>query len=709
MTLLKYIIAGEILAGLILFNQRFFQDYILAILLVFAYLVTLAWGWGRALQIREIFWQLIHGVPLALSILIILGSLTYYFYRIDDWVVGIFLIVLPVSIGFGNKLMKNQSIEATPTAAAARLGPKGWLSLLIFGALTGQCFRLLLIASSSSALRSPFQTLNPDFFLYYFLAALSLLTLIKISTAKDIRFSKIAVFASIIFFFLSFAVALIIYQVGFGFDPFIHQATEKLIFEQGQVTPKPVYYLGQYFLVVFLSKISLWPIGIIDSHLVPLLAAMLIPALLFFSLKNWNSKETIKLSLLTPLFLILPFSNFTLTAPQGLANLFLLITLINSINNQYPWWGLLFSALASLLIHPLAGIPAIVFVLILWASRWSARGGLAHKIVWLELLAITSFVLPLVFMLQSLISKDLAPTFGAAGLTGLRQALAWLKPNFQRQFDWVYDIGYFWNQNLYLLLTLLAVIGIVLTIKSQNWQKLKPYFWTFVILIINYIFLSNWVNFEFLIEYERANYAQRILEISFYFLLPFVFVFYRQTFEKRESAPAQVSYVPSTPKKVFGLLFFSFLILNSLYFSYPRHNQVETGHNISTSSSDVRAVQWIESVAQADYLVLANQSVSAAALKELGFKKYYPTEQGEIFFYPIPTGGPLYQFYLSMVYDRPSREIVHQAADLVGVKEGYFIINQYWFGYERIVETAKAESDDWWPIDNSIHVFQYKF
>ena len=56
---------------------------------------------------------------------------------------------------------------------------------------------------------------------------------------------------------LTFSVANIIFPLGFGFDPFIHQATEKHILDFGFILPKKLYYIGQYVLVGFLSKISI--------------------------------------------------------------------------------------------------------------------------------------------------------------------------------------------------------------------------------------------------------------------------------------------------------------------------------------------------------------------------------------------------------------------------------------------------------------------
>ena len=57
-------------------------------------------------------------------------------------------------------------------------------------------------------------------------------------------------------YLLSFSVAAIVYKIGYGFDPFIHQATMELIDKKGVVTPKPFYYLGEYGLIVIFHKLT---------------------------------------------------------------------------------------------------------------------------------------------------------------------------------------------------------------------------------------------------------------------------------------------------------------------------------------------------------------------------------------------------------------------------------------------------------------------
>ncbi len=116
----------------------------------------------------------------------------------------------------------------------------------------------------------------------------------------------------------------------------------------------------------------------------------------------------------------------------------------------------------------------------------------------------------------------------------------------------------------------------------------------------------------------------------------------------------------------------------------------------------------VDSEARAPYIALANQQVSAAALKAFGFDHYYRTSAGELYFYPIPTGSPLYQYYLEMVYKNPGRASMISAMDLAGVEAGYLIVNKYWYQSGRVINEAKLAADKWWTINNEVYIFKYE-
>jgi hypothetical protein len=154
-------------------------------------------------------------------------------------------------------------------------------------------------------------------------------------------------------------------------------------------------------------------------------------------------------------------------------------------------------------------------------------------------------------------------------------------------------------------------------------------------------------------------------------------------------------------------VFLSLLISAALYITYPRYDNYFNSHGYAVSAADLGAVSWINENAKADYIVLANQQVSAAALSRYGFKKYYGGDQ--LFYYPIPTSSPLYQYYLDMVYKKPSRDTMLAAMDLAGVNEGYFVLNRYWWAFTKILDEAKLRADSWQAInDGEVFVFKYE-
>ena len=146
--------------------------------------------------------------------------------------------------------------------------------------------------------------------------------------------------------------------------------------------------------------------------------------------------------------------------------------------------------------------------------------------------------------------------------------------------------------------------------------------------------------------------------------------------------------------------------------AYPRDDAYERGHGLNVSQSDINAVYAIDREADGrPYAVLANQSVSAAAIRQLGFEHYY----GEMFFYPIPTGGELYQFFLEINL-KPDKKIAQDALNLIAERCPdceqpqilFYVVNDYWWQAERLVETGKSTADDWFSLDRGrIHVFKY--
>ncbi|EKD33528.1 MAG: hypothetical protein ACD_76C00008G0001, partial [uncultured bacterium] len=312
--------------------------------------------------------------------------------------------------------------------------------------------------------------------------------------------------------------------------------------------------------------------------------------------------------------------------------------------------------------------------------------------------ALGSFALPALFALQARLG-GLDLNFDA--VSAIRRATVAIIPKvfFGTQFNPILDFVYGFGWNSSLIYSALAVCGVavILRNKIQNYALIPATF--ALMLIVNYIFLSSTINFSFLIDYERTNYADRALQIAIIFVVPYIGISLAYAREKLENRPKIISFAL--------VVFVSLIVSANTRLAYPRHDQYAISRGFNVSQSDIAAVKYIDSIAEKigkPYIVLANQSVSAAAVRELGFKKYY----GNIFYYPIPTGGALYEQYLKMVNELPLRETAREAMNIVGADKAYFVVNDYWWQSGKIIENAKIEADEWISLENGrIFVFTY--
>ncbi|MFH1427650.1 MAG: hypothetical protein ABIG60_03945 [Patescibacteria group bacterium] len=711
---------------------------------------------------------------LIISLLAFYGAGVYRLYQLNY--AGIFLTVIFSAITFillkkGKKgnLSSREQCHCEGDPPAGRAGARGnpvkinnalslrdcfaplamtalYISLLIYN------FLILFQSSTITSIISPWQVVPWYFFITFTTSTLLLVIIILKTKLPNFIYFLLLTFH----FLLTFSIALIVYTLGYGFDPFIHQATEKFIATQGFVDPKPFYYLGQYALVTIIHKLFFIPIVWIDKLLVPLASAIFLPPVLFHAIKSFGIKT--KQCLVSTLFiLIFPFSIFIITTPQNLAYLFLILIIPLSLHEQSnvplslkEQSSALFLqvplALATLAIHPIAGIPAILFVAMFFFCHCEIEGrGNPAKIATLPfftrlprffqslaitriiiafLAFITAIALPLAFYLNNKTSSIINSTAisDVPAFWQLPQLFLSNTGNIWLNFSYLYGFNIFW------IILIFISAGAILSLRVERSNparfdarqvKNAPYFLMSSALLISYA-LVKLINFSYLIDYEQSNFADRILIIVAIFALPFILIALTTLVNKILEQNKIIRY------SLF--LFFTLLITTSFYHSYPRWDDYNNSRSYATSKSDVKAVQWIEQNSPDDnFIVLANQQVSAAALKEFGFKKYYsissPLYQGgdqgggKLFYYPIPTGEKLYQYYLDMVYQRENppqadaskraKETALEAADLVGVNTVYFVLNDYWFAFDKILAEAKFEADDMKNIDNQVYIFKY--
>lgn len=629
-----------------------------------------------------------------ISATIIASAGIYFLYALNLASVCLVIIsVIACFLALKTRLFPSQALVENISNIKEKKSADFWLKsgvVIVYFLLFSAGMYLLYSSQSDRALISPWQLVPKLFFVVYIINSLLLAYILYAR-----RFSATSkLFYISTHYFLSFSVAAIVYKIGYGFDPFIHQATMELIDKKGVVYPKPFYYLGEYGLIVVIHKLSGLSIYLLNKFLVPVLAAIFLP-LSIYRLTTNNLKVASRI--LTPLFLlVLSFSPFIATTPQNLSYLFLILTITYGVSRKSTLWTLIL-ALATLAIHPLTGIPAVAWYLILLITRNKNKieprlRVLLKSGLWFAsalILPITLFISggsdlkKITWNLQFIAEpiKNLFVTLSTAG-----------QENFLLNF--IYFFSY--NYNLWLIL----IIAGSLYIFSHHIDR--PEFKSIIFinsaLAVAFI-LSSQILFTDLINYEQANFAGRLLVLITIFFLPIIISALQHLISRvlEQSLGIKIIWL------LFGLLF----IGTSLYFSYPRFDKYFNSRGYSTSANDLKAVRAINEGASENYVVLANQQVSVAALKELGFDHYYKTAQGLLYFYPIPTGGNLYQYYLDMVYKNPSRETMAKARELAGVNESYLVVNKYWFQSARVINAAKLSADSWQEINNEVYIFKY--
>ena len=639
---------------------------------------------------------------LIIGLLSFWGAAVYYFYRLNN--LGIILsAVLAAGVFIIIKYLRqrhnNREFRLVPPAVIKKkfsleIDIKQLSLIVVYLALAAWAFFLLISHSTEAALASPWQALPPYFFAVYFFSTLALFAYFEVN-------GNFALLLVALHFFLSFSIGLFVFRLGFGFDPFIHAAALEVIDKTGQVLPKTPYYLGEYSLIMVFHKVFFIPLLWLNRFLVPLLASLALPYAVNRALGNWfHDSKKIFYTIAT--LLILPAGIFIITTPQNLAFIFFLLAVLYGLNIKEPAdlsFIYVFS-LAALVCQPIAGIPALLFSLIL-TVRQSGIKTIRNSLYRL-LYLISAASLPLVFYYLEKSSSNAA----AAG--SVWPQIFSLPPSlFPNSENMILNWLYFFAFNLKFIIILLVLAGVIIAYKHRQHCRV---FWFYlamsICLFISYL-LASLLPFQYLINYERANFADRILLESALFLLPFLLLVFYGFYIRLEKTNRII--------KLAVVVFAALLITASLYLSYPRFDNYYNSHSFSTGRPDIDAARWIHNDASStDYIVLANQQVSAAALHEFGFMKYYQPRsairdpRSAIFYYPIPTGGELYQYYLDMVYDSPSRATMEKAMALAGVNTGYFVLNKYWWAFPKILAEAKLTADSWQEIDNGdVYVFKY--
>ncbi len=648
--------------------------------------------------------RLLFGLLGALALLSTAGTAVYYAYKLDTVGLSWLFVTLPWLLfavsPFGSGA-RNRA--AAPSLTVEKTSPEDSLSgvlLIIAVAADVAALRWLVGARTGEAIRTPWEVVSPVFFLWIALATFCLIGL-----AYRRRYPHLTLAAASLHLFTLLAPAILVYAVGYGFDPFVHQAAEKLVFATGQITPKTPYYIGQYALVTSLAHLFHLPVLWVDRLLLPLMTALFLPASAAWLLRRgYGVPRPIALIASFGVF-FLPIAMFISTTPQGLADLFFLLTMLLGAAwlhaHRPPLGYVLILAAAATATHPLAGIPALMAVALLMTAKLRHDGVTAGRIVkaavFAVMIAAAALAIPFTFSVREGSGAKPIMTALQKPIPELLTGIPFEKPAVMTRYRPLLDFAEFVARNHDFFLFILAAAGAWLLLRRKGYRRSALAAGGLsVALLISVAILRSGFTFKDVIGYEQANYAERLYDTALLSLAPLALAGMAWWWRLLAKAEPGV--------RVFHTLLIAGIVAALAYAAFPRLDDYRYSRGYSASIHDVHAVEWINAHGISPYVVLANQSVSAAALQSFGFRTYY----GSQFYYSIPTGAPLYQSYLSMVYQGASRETMERAMRQVNVPTAFFVIDSYWTDAPKIIAQAKKTADDWQEIDGGkVYIFRY--
>lgn len=570
------------------------------------------------------------------------GAALFYVWHFDPWVVLVIAVVLSAGIIIREHSLQKDGAATTVSQPASWILPALHLAALIMLAWGAWASR------TDAALFSPFEVLSAWWLPLYAVASFILVRIFM-------RGERIGAVSLSLHLALSVAVTAIVYRTGYGFDPFIHEATERLLAATGTISPKPPYYVGLYSLVLVAREILRIDIAALNVWLTPLLAAALIPAYAAAALPREKRIGALAL-------LIIPYGIFISATPQAMANIFLILLIWYALRRERSPIMLWLLAAAAAACHPLAGIPALLYAAL---EQWSG----AHRAVRVILIAAAFGALPLALaaanalgILHISLTFDIHSLFAAAGGTTDTFPLAML-----------YAAA---KMTPYIVVALAAVS----LFAADRRSRYLPHLVLAGAMASNGLLMSTVLRIGSVAAAESAVYGRRLFVIAAYFLLPLIAAGIARISERAQERGKTSSTAAA--------LCTSLLVVSTFYGSYPRLDDVGDSRFVSASGADLAAVTSIESWESGPYLVLANQMTSAVALRELGFSRQLPAVPGQ-FIYPIPTGSEFYTFYDRMVTIRADKKTMNDAMAYAGVSTGYFVLPHYWERYEIIAAQAK--------------------
>ncbi len=694
----QHIISQIVLLALIIVNHYWFHNQIIGLIFGLIYL------WFNSKKLADILFPKVHqGLKNVLGLLVILAyisciyTLAYHVYQINYGVFLWIFITIPALVEIlsffkfrgEHYFFNNLNLSQWKLTNIRNLL---WPTLvLIFDILLAV---FLFKKASLGVVRSPWELVSYKFWLLFALSNLALtITILNKKSSKNI-------FLICLHFFLLSSIAIILYPLGYGYDSFIHAAVLDIIQKTGTIQPRLFLYVGQYGLSLFSQELWQIPLATANKILLPLLFSLLWPVSLYYGLRHgfhWSYRSSY-LGVLWSLFVGFSFAIMTTPQSLGLLLLAIIIFLLPAIRNKsLPLYFVWIITLMALTIHPLAGLPLAYLGVILSIEKLKLPK-ITKTIVSALIYLLAAISLPIFLAIYQVFNKI---PFWQVLTTNFWPDINWPSLHWQQNYSFPLDMLHNIGQNQIWLYIIIVLIGLFFIVRRHKYIFFQKNVAFSLLLLANYLLTKIFINFNLQIAYQKDDYPNRILYLVALSILPlFLTTIYFMIHRAVKDKPNFFN-----TGWIAGLT--TIVIMISTYFSYPIYDKNLNSKSFNVTATDIKTVQAIDKDANGQpYVVLANQMVGAAAIKEFGFAHYY----NDNFYYSMPLGtNNIYQEFLSMIETQADRATAIQAMDKTGVSLVYFVVNNYWHSAKAANQSANQTADSTITIDGGVNqIFVYK-
>ncbi|MBI5135276.1 hypothetical protein HZA86_03530 [Candidatus Uhrbacteria bacterium] len=517
------------------------------------------------------------------------------------------------------------------------------------------------------ALQTPWVAVTIPFFL-----ALGISTALLLFAAQQ-KSSYLTLVGMTAHWALLYGVALIAFRYGYGYDPIIHQAAERTVAEHGSIQPFQPFYIGQYSIVGALHALTRIPTDFIDRMLVPVFAITTLPTIIWYGLVRGYKIPSHAAALAVLALPIIPLSDLTYTVPYTLTVLYAIwfvFLLPVSIDSPLARWTIAMIAIAAVVTHPLLGVPLLLLSLCVLISA---------RIKQQKLLSLLLFFA---------IPTTLIGMFGIFRLLHEQSFFApWSISDFWTNaivvFSMPYpfsEVAWYWKflyqYEHYGLLIGLIIMGVIALMKTKNGHDQRPLLALVAGMLVTVVLLPTLIAIPGVVEYEQYEFVLRLRDSIVLFLLPILLVNIGMLLQKTRSMLVRWAIIGAMG------------ILTSIgfYLTYPQINPVVQASGWNMGRHDIDAVQAIEDDARGNrFVVIADQLLSAVALRERGFDQTLPTpQQGGIYPYAISPSEFLFPYREEILYSQLRPDVVTGLFEYLDLEYVYVAVHEYWYRVDAI-------------------------